>query len=140
MTGILHTLTKDVSAKTMLRWYLKTGRMHSWFLREAKKSLMYEVYSIDQEQEIINKNFMMHVKKFKNGEISLAIHTRDTYVLTRVMRQRNKKSFTVCVSEVITCNMAEYDDVCNMLLPNLFIEFIAYGVNVYQAPKCRVTI
>jgi hypothetical protein len=144
MVRILQIFIKKIETKTLLKWYIKTGHKHTFLLNEVKKRQMTnDVYSLTDEDNVLNKHFMLQVNKNDTDDdtYKIAIHTSLTYVLVNVSNTpKGKVKYEATISEVITSDKSDYLHVKDVVLPNMFIEFWAYGVEVQESKDCKKTL
>lgn len=145
MIRIIQIFMKKLDTKTILRWYCRTGRKQVLLLNEIKKRFTHDVYSLRDEDNLINKHYLLQVNKLSCGDeiylvdhYSIAIHTSMSYVLVKVIkRSKGKVKYDAIVTEVITSDVNDYENVKQVMLPNMFIEFLAYNVHVLESQECK---
>lgn len=148
MLRIVQIFIKQLDPKTILRWYIKTSHKYKFLLDEAKKQLKTsDLYSLKDEDNLLNKRFMLQVFKSSIDDVyDIAIHTSMTYVLVKVTKRsktsktsktvKDKAKYEAVISKVITSNESDYTTLKDVMLPGMFLEFIAYGVNVHESTDC----
>lgn len=159
MLNIIQIFIKQLDPKTILRWYIKTSHKYKFLLDEAKIRLKKnDLYSLKDEDNLLNKLFMLQVNKSNTDDVyDIAIHTSMTYVLVKVCKHKTPKKsktskssktsntvngkikYEAVITKVITSDESDYTTLKDVMLPSMFLEFIAYGVNVYESNDCTKT-
>lgn len=140
MSRLLQIFTNRLSCKTLLRVYCKTGCKYDWLKQAALSRGKSKLYSIVDEDDIVTQDWIMQVNKIdEDGQYSIAIHTSLTYILVHVQKT-TKKAYSGNVVEVITSDLDDYNRICTTLIPSLFVEFIAYSLDITESPKCNYVV
>lgn len=144
MLRIVQIFIKKLEPITILRLYIKTGDKYKFLLDEAKRKLKKNnLYSLKDEDNLLNKQFILQVYKSNTDDVyDIAIHTSMTYVLVKVWKSKTsntikgKTKYEAAITKVITSDESDYTTLKDVMLPGMFLEFLAYGVNVHESTNC----
>jgi hypothetical protein len=145
MSRIFQILADNLDDKTLLRFYLRSGQRYDDVLHVVLARLNmgcnkrpYKLYSLKNEDDIITSKLLVQVQKIKKNEYTVAVHTDLTYLLVYVSQDKQKSmAYSASIQNVITNDLLDYENIYNDVLPKLFMEFIAYSVNVFKSPDCK---
>lgn len=144
MYRIIQIFVKKLDCTTLSRWYIRTGRRHAFLLNEIKQRHANEVYSLKDEDNVINKQYMIQVNRDETElehHYTVAIHTSLSYVLVKVSKNASAKvKYDATILDVISSDTKDYNNVKQILLPNMFIEFLAFSVRVQESNDCKKII
>jgi hypothetical protein len=145
MSHLFQIFTKHLDTRTLLRLYIQTNYKYRHILDEACDRMKKHriVYSLEDEDNVITNKYIIQVNKKpgQNNSYTVAIHTDNTYVLVNVMKKKigiiGSFTYTATIQEVMTKDNGDYNRLKEDTLPYMFIEFIAFDVDVCEAPNCR---
>lgn len=146
MFGIFQIFIKKLNTETISRWYIKTNYKYTFLVDEVKRRhKIYDLHSLKDEDNVLNKHHLLQVNANITGDVyTVAIHTSLTYILVKVSKKNKTSSgqvkYNAVIAEIITSKESDYLHVKDVMLPKLFIEFLAYGVEVQEARDCKKTL
>lgn len=151
MFRLFQILQGNVSIKTLIKLYLKTGNKNMYNDIQCKwmkylacnniNNCFSSLLSLDDENDITSPHFIFQVRKTsesqKEPSYTVAVHTYLSYVLFEIIK--TKKTYRVYIVKTITRDLQDYQDIYQNVLPSLFMEFILSPVIVSKAFDCETS-
>ena len=138
-----------MSLNILIKTYLKTGRKNEKLYdaiseknhmihNKHYKGNFCRLFSLANEDDITSANILLQVNRTHNNIYTVAIHAKMSYVLFEIVF--NNKQYTASIMSVIAYNMENYKYICEILLPNLFMEFMIYPLQIVKSSSCECNI
>lgn len=143
MSHLLQFCTKYFDTKSLLRLYIQTNYKYRHLFDKACERMKKHrnVYSLEDEDNVITNKYIIQVNKKSgmNATYTVAMHTDNTYMLVNVVKKKvgifGSFTYDATIEEVMTKDNGEYHRLKEDTLPYMFIEFIAFDVDVRESPK-----